>query len=35
MEFVRRNYVCKNQIKKGRNGVGDALNYLKKIIQLH
>ena len=35
MEFVRRNYVCKNQIKKGRNGVRDALNYLKKIIQLH
>ena len=30
MEFVRRNYVCKNQIKKGRNGVRDALNYLKK-----
>ena len=30
MEFVRRKYVCKNQIKKGRVGVRDALNYLKK-----
>jgi KDO2-lipid IV(A) lauroyltransferase len=30
MEYVRRKYVCKNQIKKGVAGVKDSINYLKK-----
>ena len=30
MEFLRKKYVCKNQIKKGINGVRDAINYIKK-----
>jgi Kdo2-lipid IVA lauroyltransferase/acyltransferase len=30
MEYVRRKYVCKNQIKKGIAGVKDSINYLKK-----
>ena len=30
MEYLRRKYVCKNQIKKGVSGVRDAINYLKK-----
>ena len=30
MEYLRRKYVCKNQIKKGINGVRDAINYIKK-----
>jgi len=30
MEFLREKYVCKNQIKKGINGVRDAINYIKK-----
>ena len=30
MEYLRKKYVCKNQIKKGINGVRDAINYLKK-----
>ncbi len=30
MEYVRRTYVCKNQIKKGIAGVKDSINYLKK-----
>ena len=29
MEYVRRKYVCKNQIKKGLPGVKDAINYIK------
>ncbi len=29
MEFLRRKYVCKNQIKKGINGVRDAIQYIK------
>jgi KDO2-lipid IV(A) lauroyltransferase len=29
MEYVRRNYVCKNQIKKGLPGVKSAINYIK------
>ena len=35
MEFLRKKYVCKSQIKKGINGVRDAINFIKKIIQLH
>ena len=34
MEFLRKKYVCKNQIKKGINGVRDAIEYVKKIIVL-
>ena len=30
MEFVRRKYVCKNQIKKGRFGTREAIEYIKK-----
>ena len=30
MEFLRKKYVCKNQIKKGINGVREAINYIKK-----
>ena len=30
MEFLRRRFVCKNQIKKGINGVRDAINYIKQ-----
>ena len=30
MEYVRRTYVCRNQIKKGIAGVKDSINYLKK-----
>ena len=29
MEYLRKKYVCNNQIKKGINGVRDAINYLK------
>ena len=28
MEYVRKKYVCKNQIKKGRGGVKDAIKYI-------
>ena len=30
MEFLRKKYVCKNQIKKGINGVRESIEYLKK-----
>ena len=30
MEYLRKKYVCKNQIKKGIKGVKEALNYIKK-----
>jgi len=30
MEYLRKKYVCKNQIKKGINGVRDAITYIKK-----
>ena len=29
MEYLRKKYVCKNQIKKGINGVRDAIKFLK------
>ena len=29
MEYLRKRYICPNQIKKGINGVRDAINYLK------
>ena len=30
MEYLRKKYVCKNQIKKGINGVRKAIDYVKK-----
>ena len=30
MEFLRNKYICKNQIKKGRAGVKDAIEYINK-----
>tara|TARA_B100001121_G_scaffold310618_1_gene343211 strand:+ start:4847 stop:5704 length:858 start_codon:yes stop_codon:yes gene_type:complete len=30
MEFLRRKFVCKNQIKKGMSGVRVAIDYIKK-----
>ena len=30
MEYLRKTFVCENQIKKGRNGVKQALEYMKK-----
>ena len=30
MEFLRKRYVCKNQIKKGRAGVREAMSYINK-----
>ena len=34
MEYLRRKYVCKNQIKKGLNGLRDAIEYLKNGYSL-
>ena len=30
MEYLRKKYVCKNQIKKGINGVRESIEYIKK-----
>ena len=30
MEYLRKTFVCKNQIKKGLNGVKESLEYMKK-----
>ena len=30
MEYLRKSFVCKNQIKKGLNGVKESLEYMKK-----
>ena len=30
MEYLRKKYICNNQIKKGINGVRDTIGYLKK-----
>ena len=30
MEYLRKTFVCKNQIKKGLSGVKEALNYMEK-----
>ena len=30
MEYLRKKYVCKNQIKKGISGVKEAIDYIKK-----
>ena len=34
MEYLRKKYVCKNQIKKGINGVRDAINYINKDFSI-
>ena len=30
MEYLRRKYICSNQIKKGRSGVKNSIEFLKK-----
>jgi len=30
MEYLRKKYICQNQIKKGINGVRDSIKYIKK-----
>jgi Kdo2-lipid IVA lauroyltransferase/acyltransferase len=30
MEYLRKKYICKNQIKKGINGVRETINFIKK-----
>ena len=30
MEYLRKKYICKNQIKKGINGLREAIEYIKK-----
>ena len=30
MEYLRRKYICENQIKKGLNGVREAIEFIKK-----
>ena len=30
MEYLRKKYVCENQIKKGINGVRESIEYIKK-----
>ena len=30
MEYLRKKYVCKNQIKKGINGVRESIEYIKR-----
>ena len=30
MEYLRKKYICQNQIKKGINGVRDAIKFVKK-----
>ena len=35
MEYLRRKYVCKNQIKKGSSGVRETMDYIQKNLTLH
>ena len=30
MEYLRKKYVCANQIKKGLNGVRESIDYIRK-----
>ena len=30
MEYVRKKFICRNQIKKGINGVREAIDFIKK-----
>jgi KDO2-lipid IV(A) lauroyltransferase len=34
MEYIRKKYVCKNQVKKGIKGVRDAINYINKDFSI-
>lgn len=34
MEYLRKTYVCKNQIKKGIAGVKESINYLRKNFSI-
>lgn len=34
MEYIRKKYVCENQIKKGLKGVRESIEYLKKNISI-
>ena len=34
MEYLRKKYVCQNQIKKGLAGVKDSINYIKKNFSI-
>jgi KDO2-lipid IV(A) lauroyltransferase len=34
MEYLRKKYICQNQIKKGLGGVKDSINYIKKKISI-
>ena len=34
MEYLRKKYVCKNQIKKGINGVRDAINFINQNFSI-
>ena len=34
MEFLRRRYVCKFQIRKGIRGVRESIEYLKKDFSI-
>ena len=34
MEHLRRKYICKNQIKKGRRSMREIINYLEKKVVL-
>ena len=34
MEYLRKKYICKSQIKKGINGVREAIEYIKKDFSI-
>ena len=34
MEYLRKKYLCKNQIKKGINGVRDAINFINQNFSI-
>ena len=34
MEYLRKKYICQNQIKKGLHGVRDAIEYIKKEFSI-
>ena len=34
MEYLRKKYICSNQIKKGINGVRDAIEYIKRNFSI-
>ena len=34
MEYLRRKYICKNQIKKGLLGVKDSIHYIKNNFSI-